>query len=146
MPEGEATQEDWMRRLLVSQGYQQPYGTTDAEIRRKLGIIGKCADFVGYHPEQANWLIAESKGGDMEAAYLQITNTLRGLLVKEAAAVGNTKLQVFISEQQYERLSLSGLSGYFVRDDFLGNENEQFVFNFILLHGERIQVVKAEEM
>jgi hypothetical protein len=144
IPEDEATQEARMRRWLVSQGYQQSYGTTDAEIRRRLGISGKCADFVGYHPQQGNWLIAESKGGDIEAAYLQITNTLQGLLARESAAVGNTKLQIFISAQQYERLSLHGLSGYFVRDGFLGNEDEQDVFHFILLDGERIQIKKAE--
>jgi len=114
IPEEDATQEARMRRWLISQGYQKSYGTTDAEIRRRLGITGKCADFVGYHPEQGNWLIAESKGGDNEAAYLQIANTLRGLLTRETTAVGNTELQIFISAQQYERLSLSGLSGYWV--------------------------------
>jgi len=94
IPDEDATQEARMRSWLVSLGYQQPYGTTDAEIRRRLGITGKCADFVGYHPEQGRWLVAESKGGDIEAAYLQIANTLQGLLARETAAVGNTELQI----------------------------------------------------
>ena len=139
--EGEATQEARMRRWLVSQGYHQPYGTTDAEIRRRLGITGKCADFVGYHPGRGMWLIAESKGGNIDLAEEQLTNTLHGLLFIEPEAIEAVELWIYMSQRQYEQLLQKRLSGYSLQEGFLGTMNEEEVFQLTLIEGIRIRVV-----
>src|SRR5215203_3988123 len=103
IPDEDATQEARMRSWLVSLGYQQPYGTTDAEIRRNLGISGKCADFVGYHSGRGMWLIAESKGGNIYGIEAQLENTLRGLLHIEPEAMEGIELRLYTSTRQYAR-------------------------------------------
>ena len=139
IPEGAATQEARMRRLLVSQGYQQPYGTTDAEIRRRLGITGKCADFVGYHPGRGMWLIAESKGGNIDLAEEQLRNTLRGLLEAVPEAIEALEFWIYINQRQYNKLSEHELAGYFLQNGFLGFFEKQ-VFRFTTIEGVRIHV------
>ena len=141
IPEGEATQEARMRRWLVSQGYQQRYGTNDAEIRRNLGITGKCADFVGYHPGRGIWLIAESKGGNIGTAEKQLANTLQGLLLIEPEAIEAVELWIYMSQRQHGNLLQKGLSGYSLQEGFLGAVDELDVFQFILIEGIRVRVV-----
>lgn len=107
--QGEA-QEASVRARLSSQGYTQPYGLSDDEIRKGLGMRGKCADFLGYHPQLDEWLIPESKGSDMDAAYEQLNNTMKGLLAKQSVARGKIVLQVHISSQNYTFLSRDGMA------------------------------------
>src|SRR5215212_4889864 len=114
-----AAQEERIRRRLVGEGYQQPYGTTDAEIRRNLRIRGKCADFVGFHPGRGTGLIAESKGGNIYGVEEQLENTLRGLLIIEPEAIEGIELRLYISTRQYTRLDSGVLSSYVIQDDFL---------------------------
>ncbi len=100
-------QEERVRSYLVGLGYTQPYGITDGEIRRNLGIRGKCADFVGYHPQLTRWLVAESKGGNIDAAYKQLRNTLVGLLVKRPEAEGKIGLELHIDANNFAKLRVS---------------------------------------
>ena len=130
-----------MRRWLVSQGYQQRYGTNDAEIRRNLGINGKCADFVGYHPGRGMWLIAESKGGNIGTAEKQLASTLQGLLLVEPEAIEAVELWIYISQRQYDLLLQKGLGGYSLQEGFLGAVDEQDVFQFIMIEGIKVHVV-----
>ncbi len=58
-------QEDRVRSRLASQGYTQPFGISDNEIRLNLDFAGKCADFVGYNHHVDKWLVAESKGNNI---------------------------------------------------------------------------------
>jgi hypothetical protein len=139
-PVGGEQQEDWMRRQLASEGYEQRYGVNDQEIRRNLGITGRCADFVGYHPQRGFWLIAESKGSDLDVAYKQLEETLRALLAKEPGAVGSVDLRIYMRSQQYQKLLDTGLSGYYLRDHFLGCIEGNEVFQFLTLQDMRIQV------
>ncbi len=125
-------QEEAVRRKLIAHGYTQPYGTSDEEIRRNLGIKGKCADFVGYHPQLDRWLIAESKGGNLDIAEAQLANTLLALLSKEPDAAGRVEVRVYISAHQYGQLrgeppKSSGRGGYYVRDvdSYLGTYDEK---------------------
>jgi hypothetical protein len=103
-PPGEA-QEKSVRARLTNQGYEGPYGSTDAQIKKRLGIKGRCADFVGYHPKEGKWLICESKGGDMDTAYEQLKNTMNGLLAKEPASNGKTDLRIYTSPHNYQKLT-----------------------------------------
>lgn len=137
--EGEATQEARMRLWLVNQGYHQPYGTTDAEIRRRLGITGKCADFVGYHPGRGMWLIAESKGGNIDLAEEQLRNTLRGLLDAVPEAVEALELWLYINQRQYNKLSQHELAGYSLQNGFLGFFEKQG-FRYTTIEGVRVHV------
>src|SRR4051794_12681427 len=113
-------QEELVRARLVSQGYLQRYGSSDGEIRRRLGIKGACADFVGFHPQRGMWLIAESKGGNLERAEKQLANTLLGLFSSEPEAAEAVELRIYMNEQQYTRLRTEGLAGYVLYDGFLG--------------------------
>ena len=137
---GEA-QEERVRQQLVAEGYQQPYGTTDIEIRRNLGILGKCADFVGYHARLDRWLIAESKGNDMQSALEQIESTLHALIATEVSAAKHIELRIYTNQQQYERLTKDprGASGYHVKGSFLGYRPER-TFIYSIINGNRVQV------
>jgi hypothetical protein len=141
--EGKA-QEDRVRSRLVAEGYEQPYGITDEEIRRNLSIKGKCADFIGYNPQTGWWLIAESKGSDLEKAEKQLTNTLNGLLIKESRATGKITLQIHIKGDQFSKLHSLGLSGYRLRDEdqFLGSYDDYKVWHNSEIDGIRVMAVK----
>lgn len=134
-----------MRILLSGQGYTQPYGTSDVEIRQQLGITGKCADFVGYHPELARWRIAESKGSDMDAAYYQLINTAAGLIARVSRAGGKIDLRIYTSPQNYFRMLKNprGLSGNRLRNGFLGNYVNDQVWRYAEIKGVRISVDKC---
>jgi hypothetical protein len=145
---GEA-QEASIRARLLSEGYTQPYGASDDEIRKTLGITGKCADFVGYHPELDRWLIAESKGGNLEDAEAQLANTLQDLLTKEPGALGRAELRVYISANQYDMLGGEppqslGRGGYYLRevDNYLGTYDEKNMWSYRELRGIRILAVR----
>lgn len=139
---GEA-QEASVRARLLNEGYTQPYGASDDQIRKGLRIRGKCADFVGYHTQQGRWLIAESKGSNMDAAYYQLMNTMKGLLAKEPTSKGKTDLQIYTSHDNYKRLieDERGLSGSRLRDGLLGYFDESKIWHYAEIQGVRIQVV-----
>ena len=150
-------QEERVRRTLVAEGFTQPYGASDEEIRRKLRLKGPCADFVGYNPQSGRWLIAESKGGNLEAAERQLRNTVRALLKQEPAAKGEVDLQIHVDARNYQRLHedpllSAALGGYYLRegDDYLGNylkHNEHFIWTYSEVEeeeGTRILVVRAD--
>lgn len=136
-----------MRNLLIGEGYEQPYGSTDSEIRQSLGLRGKCADFVGYNPQKGSWLIAESKGSDLWSAEIQIANTLLALLTREPGASGNLELRIYTNRQQYNRLSQdpSGISGYYRQGDFLGLKPDGKTFYFSEILGYRVHIIREGE-
>ncbi len=142
---GEA-QEEKVRRSLAGQGYAQAFGASDSEIRKRLGITGKCADFVGYLPELDKWLIAESKGNHMQAAVEQIENTLHGLLTKESDATEKTELRIYTNYRQYQRMieDPRGASGYRINDSFLGYEPDN-TFVYLEIKGVRVKVIQEGE-
>jgi len=139
-------QEEAVRRKLIAQGYTQPYGSSDEEIRRNLGIKGKCADFVDYNPELDRWLVGESKGSNVDRAYYQLVNTIEGLLAKEPGARGKIDLYIYLDPQNYETLTtdVRGLSGNELRGGFLGNYDEHEVWHFAEIEGQRIRVIKEQ--
>lgn len=138
------TAQEQQLREALSKTYNQVYGATDAEIRRGLGITGKTADFLGYNAQQNRWLIAESKGGDLDKAFKQLTNTANGLLNKAPDAVGKLDLRIYMNQTQYNKLVQGGLPGWRVQDGFLGwiDEAEQWVYATV--NGVRISVQAAK--
>lgn len=137
-------QEARVRSRLVTVGFEQPYGASDDEIRRNLGIRGRCADFVGYHPQRERWLIAESKGSDLDTAEKQLLNTLIGLLSKVPRATGKIDLQVHVRANQYDKLPGLGLSGYRLNglDHYLGHFIEGDVWHYVEVAGIKVVVVR----
>lgn len=137
-------QEARVRIRLVAEGYEQPYGETDDEIRRNLAITGKCADFVGYHPNLDRWLIAESKGSDLWSAEIQLANTLVALLGIQVRAKGKTELRIYTNPSQYSRLGQEphGTGGYYREGDFLGTKPDGINFEFAQILGYRIRICK----
>jgi len=133
------SQEAKVRQRLISEGYVERYGTNDADIRRRLKINGSCADFVGFHPQRGMWLVAESKGGNLERAEQQLANTLQGLLVIEPEALEAVELRIYMNEQQYSRLLREGLAGYLLVEGFLGFMQEMG-FEFTLIQGIRVRI------
>ncbi|HEX9989564.1 MAG TPA: hypothetical protein VGE45_13945 [Chloroflexia bacterium] len=137
-------QEARVRSRLVAEGYEQPYGASDDEIRRNLGFRGKCADFVGYHPKLDRWLIAESKGSDLWSAEIQLANTLTALLDIQVVAKGMIELHIYTKPSQYSRLRQEphGTGGYYREGDFLGTKPDGINFKFAHILGYRIRIFK----
>jgi hypothetical protein len=141
-PNNWGSKQEQIVRQSLSRDYQQVYGASDAEIRHGLGIQGKVADFVGYNSQQGRWLVAESKGGDMYKAVQQVQNTMQGVLNKSGATPSNVDLRIYTSPSNMQRLLGSdvGLSGYRVRDGFLGYINESGQWVWELINGVRVSV------
>ena len=131
-------------RDMLSKTYNQRFGTTDAEIRKGLGISGKTADFLGYNAQQNRWLIAESKGGDLGKAYQQLTNTAQGLLSKVPEATGNLDLRIYMNATQYGKLTQGLLPGWRANNGYLGwlDESDQFVY--AIINGAKVLVQEAQ--
>ena len=91
-------QQERMVREALARNYRQVYGTSDAEIRQRLDIQGKVADFIGYDSQHERWLIAESKGGDMLKAVEQLQNTMKGVLDKTGVQAVDILSLIHISE------------------------------------------------
>jgi hypothetical protein len=123
-------QEQRVRETLVNDGYEQPFGSSDAEIRTSLNIQDKTADFVGYNRAADRWLVAESKGSDIRGAVDQLGNTVKALFNTDAGATArNTEIRLYTSPEQFSKAlqnpeSSNGLGGYFSRDGYLGYYNE----------------------
>jgi hypothetical protein len=105
-------QENRVRDKFNQQGYQESYGSSDEDIRKNLGMSGKCADVVANDPQTGKWVIAESKGTRVEDALKQIRNTANGLINKEPLAAGNIAAEIYVGQSQYNALSGTGLYGY----------------------------------
>ena len=139
-------QEQKVRDELTSRGYDQRYGTTDDEIRRNLGFNGRCADFVGCHEGQDQWLIAESKGGDLGKGVKQLENTNKGLKANEPGAVGNTTYEIHMNGDQFDRLSQNDgqIGGFYIQGGFLQYQDEVGNKQFKEIDDARITVRKVE--
>ena len=71
-----------VRRALDRERWEQVLGEDDTAIARALRIQNqRCADFVGVQGD-AEWLVAESKGSDIDHAARQLENTLRAIRAK----------------------------------------------------------------
>lgn len=143
--QGEA-QEARVRSRLMAEGYHQPYGVSDDEIRRNLGIKGKCADFVGYDPERRRWIVGESKGSDMDDAYYQLKNTMKGLLAKEPEAKGKIDLRIYTSLENYDAMvkRKAGLGGNRLRNGYLGYFDEKRKWHYVEIEEVKVRVVKEQ--
>ncbi len=109
-PSHGSDQEERVRQLLADE-YEQRFGTSDEAIRPALGIRGKVADFVGYNTRSSQWLIAESKGGNIGDAFDQLANTTKGLFVKYPGA--QVELRIYVNAEKYGILQRGGdLGGY----------------------------------
>lgn len=133
-----------MRDRLVAEGYVEPFGTSDEEIRRNLSIQGQCADFVGYHPTKGWWIIAESKGSNFWAADIQLANTLTGLLAKQPDAANRIELYIFTNPTQFRRLEEhpAGVSGYYRQDTLLGFKPDGVTFHPAQILNYQVHVAK----
>ena len=138
-------QELSVRSQLEREGYEQPYGKTDAEIRVNLKIDGKAADVVGYNPKTSRWLVAESKGGDIEGATKQLANTFKHLLRSNPNVSGRVDLRLYTNQAQYSKmLTEDGLAGWRIRDGYLGwIEQETNTWTFWEEQGVRATVFSA---
>ena len=90
-----AIQEQIVRENL-SPYSDQAFGATDDAIRENLGTGGRAADFVGRTKWGDGWLVAESKGTNLEHAYTQLQATYRALVNRVPAASGNTSMRIYI--------------------------------------------------
>jgi hypothetical protein len=135
-------QEEKVRQLLAKE-YEQRYGTSDEAIRSALGIQGEGADFVGYNARQNRWLIAESKGNDLEKAFTQLTNTTRGLLSKYPRA--RIELRVYVKAEHYDFLRDGGnFGGYYVNPQgYLGSFDDLRKWAYVTVEGVKILLQSA---
>ncbi|NJM41510.1 MAG: hypothetical protein HC853_12460 [Anaerolineae bacterium] len=145
-PQRGAVQESSVRDALREEGYEQPFGTSDIEIRANLGMRGKIADFVGYHRETGRWLVAESKGGNIQDAFNQLSNTQKALSTKEPGSLGVTDLRLYLKPDQYAKLvsEPANIAGWRVQNGVLGwleDKTKEWVFAEI--NGIRVFVFAA---
>lgn len=139
-------QESRVREALRKEGYEQPLGNSDTAIRQNLGLKanqGRIADFIGRHLSSKRWLVAESKGADIESAVGQIRNTVQLLWRRGLGAdVSNTELRLYTTRQQYDRLlsSFNQQVGYGVHDGYLGYTSELNGWVYETVQGLKILV------
>lgn len=132
-----------VRNLLRSE-YEQKYGESDAAIRKGLGIKGRTADFVGYNSKSGRWLVAESKGGDFDSAFKQLTNTVRGLIKDQPGSAGSIDLRIYTNANQFSKLGSEGVGGWRISGDgFLGWLDEYGAWNYAEVNGIKISVLQA---
>lgn len=144
-------QESRVREMLRKEGYEQPLGESDTAIRQNLGLKAnesKVADFVGHNPANDRWLVAESKGGNMESAMGQLRNTARNLWQRNSSATpGNTDFRIYTSSEQYQKLQLSSqinkMGGYELREGYLGYYNEVGTWIDEVIEGAKVLVMIA---
>jgi len=142
-------QETRVREALRKEGYEQPLGDSDIAIRQNLGLKaneGRIADFLGRHPTLNRWLVAESKGSDIESAVGQIRNTAQLLWRRGLGAdLTNTDLRLYTTQEQYNRLlaSVDKQIGYGVQNGYLGYTNELDVWVYETVQGLKILVQVA---
>jgi hypothetical protein len=130
---------------MLAREYGQPFGESDAEIRSRLGVRGKVADFVGYNREQDRWLIAESRGSDLDFAYLQLLETAERLQVVVPTSACRVSLRLYLSPLQRVRLARDGLGGWRLRDGLLGWLGESNDWHDAEIAGSRVVVLPAQE-
>ena len=131
-------------RDVLARSYEQRFGVTDQEIRTNLGLTGKATDFVGYNAQRGRWLIAESKGADLDSAFSQLGNTMTGLLRYTGSAANNVELHVYMNANQYQRLLAGNLGGWRARDGYLGWLNETGEWVWAEINGVRILAEAAQ--
>lgn len=139
-------QEDAVRDSIRKEGYEQPYGKTDTEIRTNLNIEGKTADIVGYHPGKDHWLIAESKGGNLDVAYAQLKNTAEHLVAREPTSLGKIEMRIYAKADQYAKFFAEpyNISGWRLSESYLGWIDEATgKWTYAELVGSRIVVLAA---
>jgi len=144
-PNKRGPEQEQALRSLLAREYEQKYGETDSAIRTNLGIRGKVADFLGYNGKSNRWLIAESKGGDIDSAYKQLSNTMKGLLGKESGSAGNIDLRIYSNANQFSKLTgTDGLGGWRVNSEgLLGWLDEYNRWNYAEIQGVRVTVQSA---
>jgi predicted secreted Zn-dependent protease len=100
------------------------YGKTDQEIRDRLGErLGRTreqmaneriSDLVSPKPD-GSWIVTESKGGEVDSAFGQLTNTIRLLVQAEPRSSGRIDARMTVTREALERLgSPEGHQGYCV--------------------------------
>lgn len=138
-------QEISVRSQLEREGYEQPYGKTDAEIRANLKIEGKAADVVGYNPKTGRWLVAESKGGDIDSAFKQVKNTFEFLQRKNPQLdLKQIDLRIYTSSKHFARLSEADIAGWRINPQYeLGWVGESNEWIFASVEGIKVLVYLA---
>lgn len=144
-----SSQETRMRVKLREEGFDQPLGEADTTIRQNLGLKaneGRVADFVGKNTSTDRWLVAESKGGDLESAVRQLNETANRLWQQDFGAnVTNTEFRIYTNANQFSKLQVSAesspLGGYALQDGYLGYTNEAGQWIFETINGIRIAVM-----
>jgi hypothetical protein len=138
--------EERVRSKVVGEGFDQPLGKSDAEIREQLHLPedSKVADVVGKRGDQ--WRIAESKGGNVDDAVTQVKNTANALLKEHPEAAGKLDLEVYVKPEVFKKLESGQMvgGGYYMRDGKLGVEIDDVgTFRFEEAHGIPIKVLAA---
>jgi hypothetical protein len=107
--------EDRYRQYLKQLGYGFPYGETDREIQKSLGI-SRAVDFLAQLSTTGEWLVAESKGNKIGDASIQIKSTIDGLLSKGVKFSNRLKLQIVLDATNYNKITNDpkGLDGHYV--------------------------------
>ena len=106
-------------------------------------LRGKVADFVGYNARTNQWLIAESKGGNLGDAFDQLMNTTKSLLTKYPDA--QLELRIYVNAEKYEVLRRGGdFGGYAMNTQrLLGWVNELKQWVDAEIAGVKILVLQA---
>ena len=138
----DSAREARVRRLLEDEKWEQVLGEDDQAIAKALRIQNQaCADFAGVQGD-AEWLIAESKGSDIDHAARQLENTLRGIRAK-GLPVKSVELRIYFKPDVWARLTsvdptISNF-GYKVINDVivLSGENDEWVQ--LVIDGIKVQ-------
>ena len=131
-----------VRRALDRERWEQVLGEDDTAIARALRLQNqRCADFAGVRGD-AEWLVAESKGSNIDHAVEQLSNTLRGIRAK-GLPVKSVELRIYFKPEVWARLTNANPAvnnfGYRVINNAIVSvgENEQWVE--LMIDGIKVQ-------
>ncbi len=139
-----------VRAKLRGEGYEQPFGEDDQLIRQNLQLKPgqKVADFVGRNANGERYLVAESKGNDLDKAFRQLEDTANALWKKNVGATpANTEFRIYINDTQWAKLQLptdmSRTGGYTLHDSFLANNSGigPETLEYVLIQGKKLLVL-----
>ena len=139
-----------VRAKLREEGYEQPFGEDDQLIRQNLQLKPgqKVADFVGRSADGERYLVAESKGNDIDKAFRQLDETANALWKKNVGATpANTEFRIYVNDTTWSKLQLSptlnNTGGYTVLEGYLGHTGEVEVIDLTMISGNKILVLLA---
>jgi RHS repeat-associated protein len=127
------------RNSLVAEGYLVA-GASDTDTKKLLGVAKsgeRVADILAAHLVTGKYVIAESKGGDIDTGIDQLSQTLERLETNVRRAKGNTELRMYMKEEQFNKIidKDKGIGEY---GAVKNEEGAYYLAKYVMVDGEYV--------